>query len=58
MRRKPTDNRNVPRGTEMPKTEEAQAELDAIDDLLDEIDATLEENALEVTRTYRQKGGQ
>ena len=32
--------------------------VDEMQDLLDEIDQVLEENALEVTRTYRQKGGQ
>jgi len=32
--------------------------IDELDALLDEIDGCLEENALEVTRTYRQKGGQ
>lgn len=32
--------------------------VDDMDALLDEIDQVLEENALEVTRKYRQKGGQ
>lgn len=32
--------------------------VDSMDQLLDEIDAVLEENALEVTRSYRQRGGQ
>jgi ubiquitin-like protein Pup len=32
--------------------------VDDMDALLDEIDSVLEENALEVTRTYRQRGGQ
>lgn len=32
--------------------------VDDLDALIDEIDSVLEENALEVTRTYRQKGGQ
>ena len=37
------------------KGEEPKADLDA---LLDEIDATLEENASEVLTNYRQLGGQ
>lgn len=32
--------------------------VDDMGEFLDEIDAILEENALEVTRRYRQKGGQ
>lgn len=32
--------------------------IDSMDQLLDEIDEVLEQNALEVTRTYRQRGGQ
>lgn len=32
--------------------------VDEMDALLDEIDGILEENALEVTRKFRQKGGQ
>ena len=32
--------------------------VDSMDALLDEIDNVLEDNALEVTRTYRQKGGE
>lgn len=34
------------------------ADLEATDELLDEIDALLEENAEEFVRNYRQKGGQ
>lgn len=34
------------------------AELAALDDLLDEIDTVLEDNALEVVRRYQCKGGQ
>jgi ubiquitin-like protein Pup len=32
--------------------------VDEMDQLLDDIDAALEENALEITRTYIQRGGQ
>lgn len=32
--------------------------MDEMDALLDEIDDVLETNALEVTRAYRQRGGQ
>jgi ubiquitin-like protein Pup len=32
--------------------------VDEIDDLLDEIDSVLEENALEVVRCFVQRGGQ
>lgn len=32
--------------------------VDEMDELLDAIDECLEENALEVTRRFRQKGGQ
>jgi len=32
--------------------------VDEMQDLIDEIDDILEENALEVMRTYRQKGGE
>ena len=32
--------------------------VEDIDDLLDDIDAVLEENALEVVRAYHQRGGQ
>lgn len=32
--------------------------VDEIDDLLEEIDSVLEENALEVVRAYVQRGGQ
>lgn len=37
---------------------QADAVLAATDELLDEIDACLEDNALEVVTRYRQKGGQ
>lgn len=32
--------------------------VDSMGELLDEIDEVLEENALEVTRKFRQRGGQ
>lgn len=36
----------------------AQANTDAVDSLLDEIDATLETNAEQFVRSFVQKGGQ
>lgn len=36
----------------------ASTTVEDIDELLDDIDAVLEENALEVVRTYTQRGGQ
>lgn len=46
--------------TTIPRERSAHdAELvDEMDALLDEIDDVLEENALEVTQRYRQKGGE
>lgn len=50
--------------TEESETEEAQgivesdADLEALDDLLDEIDEVLEENAEEFVKNYVQKGGE
>lgn len=32
--------------------------IDSMDDLLDEIDSVLEDNALETVRLYRQRGGE
>lgn len=40
----------------MPSTE--KKDMSAIDDLLDEIDEVLEENAEEFVKSYIQKGGQ
>lgn len=34
------------------------ATVEGIDEILDDIDAVLEENALEVVRAYHQRGGQ
>lgn len=39
-------------------TEEGEADLEELDDLLDEIDSVLEENAEEFVKNYVQKGGQ
>ena len=39
-------------------TEEGKQTVDALDELLDEIDGVLEENAEEFVRNYVQKGGQ
>lgn len=41
---------------ELPKTE--KRDLSALDDLLDEIDGVLEENAQEFVSNYIQKGGE
>ena len=38
--------------------EAAEADLGEVDDLLDEIDAVLEENAEEFVKNYVQKGGE
>ena len=38
--------------------ESASADVSEVDDLLDEIDEVLEENAEEFVRAYRQRGGQ
>ena len=40
------------------KNEKAEALKDQMDDLLDEIDGVLEENAEEFVSNYRQKGGE
>lgn len=37
---------------------ETETDLDALDDLLDEIDGVLEENAEDFVKNYVQKGGQ
>ncbi|MDH3462703.1 MAG: ubiquitin-like protein Pup [Acidimicrobiia bacterium] len=37
---------------------ESEADLEALDDLLDEIDEVLEENAEEFVKNYVQKGGE
>lgn len=55
--RKPTTRRPP---TTIP-TERATHDAELVDDmgdLLDEIDAVLENNALEVTQKFRQRGGQ
>ena len=38
--------------------ETAEADLSEVDDLLDEIDSVLEENAEEFVKNYVQKGGE
>ena len=38
--------------------ETSETDLGAVDDLLDEIDSVLEENAEEFVKNYVQKGGQ
>ena len=50
-REKPTNERAVPRGSDT-------AAVTQIDDLLDEIDSVLEENAEEFVKNYIQKGGE
>ncbi len=37
---------------------QSEADLEALDDLLDEIDEVLEENAEEFVKNYVQKGGE
>jgi ubiquitin-like protein Pup len=53
------------RPRETPETDEtevgattADIDIEAIDDLLDEIDSVLEENSEEFVKNYVQKGGQ
>lgn len=43
---------------EIPKSKDATALKGELDDLLDEIDGILEENAQEFINSYVQKGGQ
>jgi ubiquitin-like protein Pup len=57
--------KSVPERTEVPVTEDAPATSERgdklkaeLDDLLDEIDEVLEDNAEEFVRNYVQKGGQ
>ncbi len=38
--------------------EASETDLEAVDDLLDEIDSVLEENAEEFVKNYVQKGGE
>lgn len=40
------------------EVEESDVDTEAIDDLLDEIDAVLEENSEEFVKNYVQKGGE
>ena len=43
---------------EVEASETAEADLSEVDDLLDEIDSVLEENAEEFVKNYVQKGGE
>lgn len=43
--------------TPVPATHDTEL-VDDLDALLDEIDSVLEQNALEVTRAYKQRGGE
>lgn len=58
MQQRSTPTRRPP--TTIPTSRNAHdAELvDEMEDFLDEVDALLEENALETVRRYRQRGGQ
>jgi ubiquitin-like protein Pup len=55
--RRPTTHRPPTVSTPTPAAHDAEL-LDEMDELLDEIDSVLEANALEITRAYRQRGGQ
>lgn len=44
--------------TETAPTKTEGTSVEDIDELLDDIDSVLEENALEVVHAYRQRGGQ
>jgi ubiquitin-like protein Pup len=52
---RPKEERTAPETEEAPSPE---ARAQDIDDLLDEIDEVLEDNAEEFVRSYVQKGGQ
>ncbi len=57
--KKPSPSRPEEAVEEVPPTSKKGEELKAeLDDLLDEIDEVLEENAEEFVRSYVQKGGQ
>ncbi len=60
MKRKTAPARNEPEVTEeAPATSERGEKIKAeLDDLMDEIDEVLEDNAEEFVRNYVQKGGQ
>lgn len=51
-------SRQEPATTEEPSVPASRADLSITDDLLDEIDSVLEENAEEFVNSYRQRGGQ
>lgn len=52
---RPRENTEV--AEELPGRKDSSS-LDAIDELLDEIEEVLEENAAELVASYRQRGGQ
>ena len=52
---RPQEETEAPQADERPSSE---ARTQEVDDLLDEIDEVLEDNAEEVVRSYVQKGGQ
>lgn len=59
LKRKPAPTRSETVVEEAPPTSEKGEKLKAeMDDLLDEIDEVLEDNAEEFVRNYVQKGGQ
>ncbi|MHB8319048.1 MAG: ubiquitin-like protein Pup [Acidimicrobiales bacterium] len=58
-RKSPTERSDAPVVEDAPVTSERGEKLKAdLDDLLDEIDEVLEDNAEEFVRNYVQKGGQ
>ncbi len=58
-RRRRQDDTEVEESVDTEASSEAEAtDLDDVDELLDEIDAVLEENAEDFVRNYVQKGGQ
>ena len=59
LKKKPTQDRVEETVEETPATSDKGEKLKAeLDDLLDEIDEVLEDNAEEFVRNYVQKGGQ
>ena len=58
-KQRPAQSRTTEESTEAPAASERGAALKSeLDDLLDEIDGVLEENAEEFVKSYVQKGGE
>ena len=55
---RPSEAEEVEVAEEVSASEQGEALTDKIDDILDEIDTVLEENAEEFVKNYVQKGGE